>query len=78
MTIEERRPNFVFNDSREPENKERDNNADAVPITLFNLEEVEPDAEIGAVLAARVANMTNTVEDEETLYFTARPFGACV
>ena len=68
MTIEERRPNFLLNDLREPRSEERDDDTDAIPITLFNLEEVEPNAEIGAVLAAIVANMTSTVEDEARYY----------
>ena len=68
MTIEERRPNFALNNLREPENEKRDDDANTVPITLFNLEEVEPNVEIRAVLDTRVSNMTSTVEDEARYY----------
>ena len=40
-----------------------DNAEDVEPVNLSGLEEVGPDEEIGAVLAARVANMVITIED---------------
>ena len=71
-TIQERRPSFVLNNLKEPENEERDDDADAVPITLFTLEAVEPNAEIGAVLATRVANIFSKVKDKARLYTLMR------
>ena len=68
MTIEERKQIYSFNDLRECGVDVADNAEDVEPVTLFGLEEVGPDEEIGAVLAAKVAKTATTIEDGEQHY----------
>ena len=68
MSIEVWRMSFVFNNLIEENIEEaydilEDIGEEREPVSLFNLEVLEPDKEIGAVLATRIANMTSTVGD---------------
>ena len=69
MNIEERRQNYTFNDVRgNGEDAAEDAPYLGVHVTLFGLDEVGSDEEIGAVLAARVANMVSIIEDTTRHY----------